>query len=146
MAKTFMKTDDLIIDRGTEIDLEEIELDTLKEAASGVEEVSFSFDGGHYVIDLNSKNREKFAALLKPFIDAAGNVAAEKPAARGAAKADVEDPEKAAATEEGRRTRAWAHTPEGQKAFKAAGVKLPNPVQGRVSEEARQVYRDSASA
>ncbi len=41
------------------------------DGTSGAEEISFSFDGVDYTIDLAKKNRAAFEKALKPYLDAA---------------------------------------------------------------------------
>lgn len=142
MAQTSMKTDDLIIARGTEIDLEKIDLDTLKEAASGVEEVRFSFDGGHYVIDLNAANREEFAAVLRPYINAAGNVSASK--GSGSGKKNTSGTEDSPEKRERAAARVWAQG-DGKKAVTDAGYKIPGD-RGRLSGDVLALYREHTKA
>jgi hypothetical protein len=66
------------------------------DGSSGAEEISFSYKGVSYTIDLSRKNTSAFDKALKPYIDAATRVPSRGTAARGrrtstraAAKGDV---------------------------------------------------------
>ena len=53
------------------------------DGSNGAEEISFSYKGVSYTIDLSRKNTSAFDKALKPYIDAATRVPVRGSAARG---------------------------------------------------------------
>ena len=56
------------------------------DGSKGAREVSFSFEGADYVIDLGKKNLAAFEKALKPYIDAATKVSKRSGKTRRAVK------------------------------------------------------------
>lgn len=52
------------------------------DGSKNAEEVSFSFEGTSWTIDLSSKNKAKLAAALKPYMEA-GTRSSNRPSRRG---------------------------------------------------------------
>ncbi len=66
------------------------------DGSSGAEEVSFSYKGTSYTIDLSKRNASAFDKALKPYLDAATKTSVRtaatrgrRPSVRAAAKGDV---------------------------------------------------------
>ena len=66
------------------------------DGSSGAEEVSFSYKGTAYTIDLSKRNASAFDKALKPYLEAATKVSVRtaatrgrRPSVRAAAKGDV---------------------------------------------------------
>lgn len=92
------------------------------DGSTGAEEVSFSFDGVDYTIDLAKKNRAAFEKAIKPYRDAA----TRQPRRSGARKAP------AAGRRDLSEIRAWA---------KSQGIEVSD--RGRISASVMKQYDDA---